>query len=90
MFSQGESFQAEIVRQMRDKQLAAKRKREIRSSYRYVLSHDFAQPPHGFCISDVHVHFLAGQLISKSCAFVSISLASTTVVLMTKCVGVRV
>lgn len=31
---EGESFQAEIVRQMREKQLAAKRKREIRSIYR--------------------------------------------------------
>ncbi|KAK9917709.1 hypothetical protein WJX75_007409 [Coccomyxa subellipsoidea] len=31
---EGESFQAEIVRQMREKQMAAKRKREMRSSYR--------------------------------------------------------
>ncbi|BDA48376.1 hypothetical protein COCOBI_12-0540 [Coccomyxa sp. Obi] len=31
---EGESFQTEIVRQMREKQLAAKRKREMRSTYR--------------------------------------------------------
>lgn len=34
------------MRQMREKQLAAKRKREIRSSYRHVASHGSTWPAH--------------------------------------------
>lgn len=34
MLMQRQSFQAEILRQMKEKQMEAKRKREIRSNYR--------------------------------------------------------